>query len=104
MRIKYLRKRLVFVMCRSPQARNQEGAKPPLEKCSSPQEKCVGRILKLLDIALKKCPPLRKLFSPWCPKLVTGLEVQQMFSFPSSLLRHYQIPECFCVKKSCFCA
>jgi len=50
-------------MYRSPQARNQEGAKPPLEKYSSPQEKCVERISKLLDIVLKKCPPLRKLFS-----------------------------------------
>jgi len=51
-------------MYRSPQAHNQEGAKPPLKKFSSPQEKCVGRILKLLDIVLKKCLPLRKLFSP----------------------------------------
>jgi len=30
------------------------------------------------------------------------IEVQQTFSFPFSLLRHYQIPECFYVKKSCF--
>ena len=30
------------------------------------------------------------------------IEVQQTFSFPFSLLRHYQIPECFCVEKSCF--
>jgi len=29
-------------------------------------------------------------------------EVQQTFSFPFSLLRHYRIPECFYVKKSCF--
>jgi len=50
-------------MYRSPQARNQEGAKPPQEKFSPPQEKCVGRILKLLDV-VKICPPLRKLFSP----------------------------------------
>jgi len=102
MRIKYSRKRWFFVMYRSPQARNQEGAKPPLEKYSSPQEKCVGRILKLLDIVLKNVSLLESFSPPWCPKLVTGLEVQQTFSFPSSLLRHYQIPECFYVKKSCF--
>ena len=30
------------------------------------------------------------------------VEVQQTFSFPFSLLRHYQIPECFYVKKSVF--
>jgi len=64
MRIKYSRKRLFFVMYRRPEARNQEGAKPPLEKFSSPQEKCVGRILKLFDIVFKKCPHLRNLFSP----------------------------------------
>ena len=35
------------------------------------------------------CPLLRKLFALWCPKLVTGPEVQQTFSFLVSLLRHY---------------
>ena len=30
------------------------------------------------------------------------IEVHQTFSFPLSLLRHYPIPECFYVKKSCF--
>jgi len=29
-------------------------------------------------------------------------EVQQTFSFPFSLLRHYQMPEYFCVKNCCF--
>ena len=48
MRIKYERKFLFFVMYRSPQARNHEG-EAPQEKCSTPEEKCVGRILKLLD-------------------------------------------------------
>jgi len=48
--MKYARKRLFFVMYRSPQARNQEEAKYPLEKFSSPHEICVGCILKLLDI------------------------------------------------------
>ena len=38
-----------FVMFGSPQARNQ-GANPPLEKFSPQQEKCAGRILKLLHI------------------------------------------------------
>jgi len=56
MRIKYARKRLFFIMYKSPQARNQEGAKPPLEKFSPQQEKCVGRILKLLDIVKKISP------------------------------------------------
>jgi len=32
------------------------------------------------------------------------IEVQQNFSFPFSLLRHYQIPQCFYVEKSCFWA
>jgi len=30
------------------------------------------------------------------------IEVQQTFSFPFFLLRHYQMPECFCVNKCCF--
>ena len=30
------------------------------------------------------------------------IEVQQTFSFSFSLLRHYQIPECFYVKKAVF--
>jgi len=34
----------------------------------NPLEKCVGHSLKNLG-------PLRKLFAPWCPKLVTGLYV-----------------------------
>jgi len=38
--------------------------KEPLEKIFSPQEKCVGRVLKLLDIVKKICPHLRKLFDP----------------------------------------
>jgi len=29
-------------------------------------------------------------------------DVQQTFSFPFFLLRHFQMPECFYVKKSCF--
>ena len=50
MRIKYTRKRLFFVIYSSPQVRTQDGAKPPLEKFSSPQQNCVGRILKPLDM------------------------------------------------------
>jgi len=51
-RIKYARKCLFFVMLGSPHARNRGGggANPPLEKFSPPQEKCAGRILKLLHI------------------------------------------------------
>jgi len=30
------------------------------------------------------------------------INVQQTFSFPFSLLRHYQMPECFYVKNCCF--
>jgi len=65
--IKYTRKRLFFVMYRSPQVRTQEGAKPPLEKFSSPKENCVGRILKPLDIVLKNLP----LFESSSPPLVS---------------------------------
>jgi len=32
------------------------------------------------------------------------IKVQQTFSFPFSLLRHYQMPECFCVNNCCFWA
>jgi len=32
------------------------------------------------------------------------IEVQQTFSFPFFLLRHYQMPECFYVKNCCFLA
>ena len=36
-------------------------------------EKCAEQSEKLLDIVKKDCAPLRKLFAPWCLKLVTGL-------------------------------
>jgi len=32
------------------------------------------------------------------------IEVQQTFSFPFSMLRHHQMPECFYVYNCCFCA
>ena len=51
--------------------------------------------MKLLDIDLKIVPLLESSSPPRCPKLVTGLKVQQTFSFPFYLLRHYQMPECF---------
>jgi len=57
MRIKYARKRLFFVMYRNPQARNQEGAKLPLEKFSSSQEKCIGRYFETIGHSLKKLSP-----------------------------------------------
>ena len=48
------------------------GAKTPLENFSPPLEKCVGYILKLLDIVQKIWAPQKNLPS-WCPKLVMGL-------------------------------
>jgi len=89
-------------MYRSPQARNQGGEDSP-RKIFSPHEKCVGCILIVLDILyFKNLSPSQKTLRPRYPKLVTGLEVQKTFGFPFSLLRHYQIPECFCVNESCF--
>jgi len=38
-----------------------------------PLEKHVGHSLKLFGIVKKIWATLRKLFAPWCPKLVTGL-------------------------------
>jgi len=32
------------------------------------------------------------------------IDVQQILSFPFSLLRHYQMPECFYVNNCCFWA
>jgi len=96
MRTKYARKRLFIVMYRSPQARNQEGAKHPLEKFSSPQQMC-WTSFETIGHRLKNCPPRRKLFPLWCPKLVTGLEVQQTYSFPAETLSN---PECFYAKKA----
>jgi len=46
---KVRKKAFVFCDYKSPQARNQ-GAKSPLETFLPPQEKFVGRILKLLDV------------------------------------------------------
>jgi len=37
-------------------------------------------------------------------KFLKCVEVQQTFSFSFSLLRHYQMPECFCVINWCFWA
>ena len=34
--------------------------------------------------------------------LLLCIEVQQTFSFPFSMLKHYQIPECFHVNNCCF--
>jgi len=33
---------------------------------------------------------------------VLFIEVQQTFSFPFSLPRYYQMPECFYIKSCCF--
>ena len=56
-KVAYARKRLFFVMYRNPQARNQEGAKLPLEKFSSSQEKCIGRYFETIGHSLKKLSP-----------------------------------------------
>ena len=58
----------------------------------------IWRSLKNLSPSQKNVRP------PRCPKLVTGLEVQQTFSFHFSLLRHYQMPECFYVNNCGFWA
>ena len=52
--------------------------------------------------SLKNCPPLRKIFSP--PAVPSWLRPGSPANenFPSSLLRHYQIPECFYAKKAVF--
>ena len=88
-------------MYRSPQARNQGGAKP-LRKIFAPTGKMCWTYFETISHSLKICPPLRKLFPPCSRKLVTDLEVQQTFSFPFSLLRHYQMPECFYVNNCGF--
>jgi len=59
-------------ICKNPkmtlwkQARNQgaQGGRSPLEKCSTPLEKCVGHSFKMLDIVQKIKVPLGKLFAP----------------------------------------
>jgi len=53
---KVRKKTLVFVLCRSPLARNQEGAKPPLENFWPHRKNCWTYILKLLDIVKKMSP------------------------------------------------
>jgi len=35
-------------------------------------------------------------------KFLLFIEIQQTFGLAFSLLRHYQMPECFCVKNCCF--
>jgi len=60
--------------CSTNQARNQGGAKPPLENFSSPLEKCVGHSLKTIGHSSKNVGPSQKtLRSSLCSKLVTGL-------------------------------
>jgi len=49
MRIKYAKKRLFYVIIKVHRPVTR-GAEPPLKKFSPTQEKCVGHILKLLDV------------------------------------------------------
>ena len=92
---KVRKKTFVFCDYKSPQACNQGGEASPRKIFASPGKmrwtyfETIGRSLKTLSSSQKTFRP------PWCPKLVTGLEVQQTFRFPFSLLRHYQMPECF---------
>ena len=89
-------------MYRSPQAHNQ-GGRSPLRKIFAPTGKMCWTYFETISHSLKNLSPSYKtLCPPWCPKLVTGVEVQQTFSFPFSLLRHYQIPECFYVNNCVF--
>ena len=88
-------------MYRSPQARNQ-GGPSPLRKIFVPTGKMFWLNFETTTHSLKNVSPLRNLFPPWCLKLVTGQEVEQTFSFPFSLLRHYQMPECFYVNNCGF--
>jgi len=50
-------------MYKSPQARNQ-GGEAALRKMFAPQEKCVGRILKLLHMLKKFVPSKKTLRTP----------------------------------------
>jgi len=55
--------KIIMMLQRRRQARNQGGA-DPLEKFSPPLEKCIGYRLKLLDIVQTIWAPLRKRFAP----------------------------------------
>jgi len=92
------------MMHRSPQARNQRGEASPRKIFAPPGTMC-WTYFETIGHSLKNLSPLLENSShPRCLKLVTGMEVQQTFSFPSSLLRHYQMPECFYVNKCGFWA
>ena len=77
--------------------------KPSPRKIFAPTGKLCWACFETIGHNLKNLGPSQKtLRPPWCPKLVTGVEVQQTFSFPFSLLRHYQMPECFHVNNCGF--
>jgi len=89
-------------MYRSPQVRTQEGGEASPRKIFVPTGKLCWTYFQTIGHSLKNCPLLESSSPPLVSQLVTGLEVQQMFSFPFSLLKHDQIPEFFYVKNSCF--
>ena len=101
MRIKYARKRLFFVIKKVHRPVTR-GETYPRKIFASPGKMCWA-YFETIGRSSKNVSPSQKTFRPpRCPKLVTGLEVQQTFSFPFSLLRHYQMPECFYVNNCCF--
>ena len=53
-------------------------------------ESCYTRIENVHEVRKKTC------------NFLLSIEVQQPFSFRFSLLRHYQMPECFYSKICCF--
>jgi len=62
MRIKYARKRLFFVMYRSPQARNQGGEASPRKMFAPPGKMC-WTYFETIGHSLKNLSPLRKLLA-----------------------------------------
>jgi len=95
-----------FVLCdyKSPQACDQGGGTSPKKIFAYPGKMC-WTYFETIGRSLKNLSPSQKTFlPPRYPKLVTGLDVQQKFSFPFSLLRHYQMPECFYVNDCGFWA
>jgi len=72
------------------QARNHEGAKPPLEKFSSSLEKYVEHSLKLLDIAQKIWAPLGKLFARLVSQAGYGPVIVQTHTFCTTLVNKHR--------------
>ena len=98
------KKTFVFCDYKSPQACNQGGEASPRKIFVSPGKMC-WTYFETIRRSLKNLSPSQKSFRlPRCPKLVTGIEVQQTLSSLFSLLSHYQMPECFSVNNCGFWA